>query len=111
MDVFIMYILMIIDLTWTLLHHRSAGELNPLFSRLLLHNEIAFVYIKLAANSIAAFAVLYLERMRPILGHVLAGFGILVYGIVVCLHWFVDYSFAHAGLVQDSALWSLMQAH
>ena len=111
MDVFLMYLLMIIDLTWTLMHHSQAGELNPLFSRLLSNNEVEFIYVKLAANSLAAFAVIYLEKLRPILGHVLAIFGILVYGIVVWLHWFVDYSYAHAAVVQNSAIWSMMHGH
>jgi hypothetical protein len=111
MDVFIMYLLMIVDLTWTLMHHSQAGELNPLFSRLLSNNEVQFVYIKLAANSIAAFIVIYLEKVRPIIGHVLAIFGILVYGIVVWLHWFVDYSFAHADKLQDSVIWGMIHAH
>jgi len=109
MDAFIMYVLMIIDLTWTLMHHAEAGELNPLFSRLLLSNEIQFVYFKLAANTVAVFAVVYLQRVRPLVGHFLAFFGIMVYGFVVWLHWFVDFSLAHADKVQASGLWRIMQ--
>ena len=109
MDVFIMYLLMIIDLTWTLLHHSEAGELNPIFSRLLLDNEVQFVYLKLAANTAAALAVIFLLKLRPILGHILAIFGILVYGIVVYLHGFVDYSLANTDKVQGSYIWHLMQ--
>jgi hypothetical protein len=108
MDIFLMYILMIIDLTWTLFHHEEAGELNPLFSRLLNHNEVLFVYLKLTANTIAALAVIYLVRRRPVLGHILAIFGIIIYGFVVFLHWLVDYNFAHAAQVQNNLLWSIM---
>jgi len=108
MDVFIMYVLMITDLTWTLLHHEEAGELNPLFSRLLSANEIKFVYYKLIANTAAAFAVLYLRQRRPMLGHVLAIFGIIIYGIVVWLHWLVDYSLAHADQAKDLPIWMFL---
>jgi hypothetical protein len=109
MDVFLMYLLMIADLTWTLLHHKEAGELNPIFSRLLSDNEVQFVYIKLAANSIATVAVVILQRLRPVLGHVLAIFGVLVYGTVVYLHAFVDYCLSHTEQVQGSYLWHLIQ--
>lgn len=109
MDVFIMYMLMIADLTWTLMHHDEAGELNPLFSRLLSHNEIQFVYLKLAANTVAAFAVIYLRQRLPLVGRVLAAFGILVYGAVVLLHLFVDYCLAHADRVHGSALWMIIR--
>jgi hypothetical protein len=111
MDVFIMYVLMIVDLTWTLLHHKQAGELNPIFSRLLSTNEVGFVYLKLLANTSAAIAVIYLEKLKPILGHILAIFGIIVYGVVVMLHWFVDYSYAHVDQVQNSLLYTIMRGH
>lgn len=104
-----MYILMIADLTWTLVHHEEAGELNPLFTRLLLRNEIVFVYLKLAANTIAAFLVIILRQRRPLIGRLIAVFGIILYGFVVWLHWFVDYCFRHAEQVQDSVLWHIMQ--
>ena len=107
MDVLLMYVLMIVDLTWTLMHHEQAGELNPLFSRLLSDNEVMFVYLKLAANSVAAFVVIYLRHRKPLVGHMLAIFGILVYGAVVWLHWLVDYNFAHAEGMQIG-IWSLM---
>jgi len=110
MDVFIMYILMITDLVWTLMHHEQAGEMNPIFARLLLSDEVRFVYLKLAANSLAAFAVIYLVRRRPVIGHLIAVFGIVIYGIVVWLHWFVDYSYANIEHVQNIPLWSLLQA-
>ncbi len=109
MDIFIMYILMIVDLTWTLMHHEEAGELNPLFARLLADREITFVYIKLIANTLAAFVVIYLRPRRPLVSRLLAIFGIIVYGIVVWLHWFVDQSIKHAEQVQDTWLYGLMQ--
>lgn len=109
MEVFIMYTLMIVDLTWTLMHHEEAGELNPLFTRLLLKNEVVFVYLKLAANTAAAFLVIILRHRRPLIGSLIAVLGILVYGFVVWLHWFVDYCFRHAEEVQNSTLWNLMQ--
>jgi hypothetical protein len=109
MDIFLMYILMITDLTWTLMHHESAGEMNPLFARLLTDNEVAFVYIKLVANSVAAYAVVLLRRRHRLVSHLLAILGIIVYGIVVYLHWFVSVSIAHAEQLEDSGLWNLMQ--
>jgi len=107
MDIFIMYILMIVDLTWTLMHHEEAGELNPLFVRLLSDNEIMFVYLKLAANTIAAFVVIYLRPRRPWLSRILTIFGIIIYGIVVYLHWFVDQNLPHAEGI-DTWLWGIM---
>jgi drug/metabolite transporter superfamily protein YnfA len=105
-----MYILMITDLVWTLMHHERAGEMNPIFARLLLSDEVRFVYLKLAANSLAAFAVIYLVKRRPVIGHLIAIFGIIVYGAVVWLHWFVDYSYVNIEHVQNIPLWSLLQA-
>ena len=104
-----MYILMITDLTWTLLHHEEAGEMNPLFARLLSTDEMLFVYIKLAANSVAALIVLYLRPRKPIISHILAWFGIIIYGVVVYLHWFVWNNLQHAEKVQNSILWDIMQ--
>jgi len=109
MDILLMYILMIVDLAWTLMHHEEVGELNPVFTRLLMGNEVAFVYLKLAANTVAAFIVIYLRPRRPIVSRVLAIFGILIYGVVVWLHWFVDFSMAHADKLENSGLWNLMQ--
>ncbi len=109
MDILIMYMLMIIDLIWTLAHHEDAGELNPLFERLLYDKEILFVYIKLAANTTSALIVIYLRPRRPIISRVLTVFGILIYGFVVWLHWFVDDSLARAGEPQMNWLWSIIQ--
>lgn len=109
MDVFIMYVLMIIDLTWTLMHHEETGELNPLFERLLMDNETGFVYLKLAANSIAAFIVIYLRHRKPILSRILTIFGILIYGVVVYLHWVVWCNLKSAGEINDSLIWNFMQ--
>ncbi|MCK4719087.1 hypothetical protein KAU08_00435 [bacterium] len=108
MDIFIMYILMIIDLAWTLMHHEEAGELNPLFVRLLDDKEITFVYIKLAANTLVAIVVIYLRHKRPWLSRGLAILGIIVYGVVVYLHWFVDHSLRYAEKLDQSRLWELM---
>jgi hypothetical protein len=109
MDILLMYILMIVDLAWTLMHHEEVGELNPVFTRLLMGNEVAFVYLKLAANTVAAFIVIYLRPRRPIISRVLTIFGILIYGVVVWLHWFVDFSIAHADELENTGLWNLMQ--
>lgn len=109
MDIFLMYILMITDLTWTLAHHEEAGELNPLFAHLLSGDEVGFVYLKLIANTIAAFIVIYLRPRRPIVSRVLTIFGIIIYGVVVWLHWFVDFSIRHADEIESSQLWDLMQ--
>ena len=103
-----MYILMIVDLTWTLMHHEEVGELNPIFTTLLSDNEIGFVYLKLVANTIAAFIVIYLRPRRPIVSRMLALFGIAIYGVVVWLHWFVDYSMNHAEEIENSAIWGIM---
>lgn len=100
---------MIIDLTWTLMHHEEAGEMNPLFTRLLYDREVTFVYIKLIANTLAAFVVIYLRPRRPWVSRFLAIFGIIIYGIVVWLHWFVDQSLQHAEEIHDTWLWTLMQ--
>lgn len=105
-----MYILMITDLIWTLMHHEAAGELNPLFSRLLSDDEILFVYVKLIVNSIAAFAVILISEKRPVLGYILAIFGIIVYGSVVWLHWFVDRALASVPSFQNSPIWTFMQS-
>jgi hypothetical protein len=109
MDVFIMYILMIVDLTWTVMHHEQAGEMNPLFSRLLLANEVLFVYLKIGLNSAAALAVIYMRPKHLILSRILTVFGIIIYAIVVYLHWFVDYSFQHAAELENSGLWGMIQ--
>ncbi len=109
MDILIMYALMIIDLTWTLMHHEDAGELNPMFARLLLDKEVMFVYIKLIINTLAAFIVIYLRPKRRILSIMLSLFGILVYGTVVYLHWFVDQANKHADELQANWLWGVMQ--
>ena len=108
MDIFLMYVLMIIDLVWTLMHHEEAGELNPLFVRLLDDKEIAFVYIKLILNTTAAFVVIYLRPRRIWLSRILAFVGIIVYGIVVYLHWFVDYAARYAEQVNQTDLWRMM---
>ncbi len=108
MDIFLMYILMITDLTWTLMHHEEVGELNPLFARMLSDNEVTFVYMKLAANSIAAFIVIFLRRQHRILSHVLAALGIIVYGFVVWMHWFVYQCLLSAERAENSALWGYM---
>jgi len=104
-----MYLLMITDLTWTIMHHEKAGELNPIFTRLLMKNEIGFVYLKLIANSIAAFTVIYLRARRPLLSRLLTLFGILIYGLVVYLHWFVDYCNSLSGTSAHPLLWQIMQ--
>lgn len=109
MDIFVMYILMIVDLVWTLAHHEEAGELNPLFARLLSGDEIGFIYLKLLANTIAAFIVIYLRPRHQILSRLLTIFGIVIYGVVVWLHWFVDYSIRHADEIEASQLWGIMQ--
>lgn len=109
MDIFLMYALMIIDLTWTLMHHEEAGEMNPIFARLLTDNEVMFVYIKLIANSVAAYLVVFLRRRHKILSHVLAILGILVYGTVVWLHWFVYTCMERAEEVENSILWGILQ--
>ncbi|MCX6644936.1 MAG: DUF5658 family protein [bacterium] len=108
MDIFIMYILMITDLVWTLMHHEEAGELNPLFAMLLDDKEIVFVYIKLIANTAAAFVVIYLRPRRPWLSRILTFIGIIVYAIVVYLHWFVDFASRYAEQVNQPALWHLL---
>jgi len=104
-----MYVLMITDLTWTLMHHEEAGELNPLFQGLLMRDEIMFVYLKLASNSAAAFIVIYLRRQRPWLSHVLTWFGIIIYGIVVYLHWLVWQNLGKAEELSNSPIWKIMQ--
>ncbi len=109
MDILLMYILMIVDLTWTLMHHEEAGELNPLFVRLLDDREVLFVYLKLLANTLAAFIVIYLRPRRPFASRLLAIFGIVIYGIVVYLHWFVDYANQHTMELQNSSLWGIMR--
>ena len=43
MDILIMYVLMIIDLSWTLMHHEEAGEINPIFANLLSSREELFL--------------------------------------------------------------------
>ena len=91
------------------MHHEVAGELNPIFANLLYGKEIIFIYVKLGANTLAAFIVIYLRRKRPILSRVLTLFGILVYAVVVFLHWFVDYTVKHAGELQGSWLWEVMK--
>ncbi len=103
-----MYVLMIVDLTWTLMHHEKAGELNPLLAALLYSNEVMFVYLKLAANTIAALIVIYLRPRRPWLSRLLTLFGILIYGAVVWLHWVVDYSIQHAHEVHGSVIWEMI---
>ncbi|HDS30234.1 MAG TPA: hypothetical protein ENN67_04235 [Firmicutes bacterium] len=109
MDIFLMYMLMITDLTWTLMHHEEAGEMNPIFARLLTDNEIAFVYIKLAANSVAAYVVVFLRHRHRILSHILALLGIVIYGIVVYLHWFVSVNLARAEQIEGAGLWNIIQ--
>jgi len=103
-----MYALMVIDLVWTLMHHDEAGELNPLFERLLLNREVAFVYFKLGLNTLAAFIVIYLRPRRLILSRALAIFGIIVYSIVVYLHWFVYAANDFAEDLQAGWLWNLL---
>ena len=99
-----MYILMITDLVWTVLHHEEAGEMNPLFARLLDDKEIVFIYIKLIANTIATLVVIYLRPRRPWLSRLLVLVGIIVYGIVVYLHWFVDNASRYAEQINQHAL-------
>jgi len=109
MDIFIMYSLMIIDLTWTLMHHEMAEELNPIFANLLMGREVVFIYVKLAANTAAAFIIIYLRKKRPILSRLLALFGIVVYTIVVFLHWFVDYVASHGDEIHNNPLWQYLK--
>ena len=109
MDILIMYILMITDLVWTVLHHEEAGELNPIFERLLIGREVEFVYLKLGLNTVAALIVIYLRPRKKALSITLAIFGIIIYGIVVYLHWFVDAADRHAEVLQSGWLWNVMQ--
>jgi hypothetical protein len=86
MAIIFMYALMIFDLMMTLIHHEEAGELNPLFERLLTGEPVHFIYIKLLFNSLAAFGILILTKYRPIMGKFFTILGIIVYAIVAYLH-------------------------
>ena len=87
MDIFIMYALMICDLLFTFFNYRDSGELNPFFRKLLYGGgNIWFIYVKLGMNTFAAYAIILIRRYRPTLSIVLAVLGIIVYGLVFCLH-------------------------
>jgi len=86
MALIIMYALMIFDLLMTVVHHEEAGELNPLFTKILAGQPVHFIYIKLAFNSLAAFGILLITKLRPVLGTIFTILGIIIYLIVAYLH-------------------------
>ncbi|MBU1023934.1 hypothetical protein KKB99_06595 [bacterium] len=86
MPLIVMYSLMIFDLMMTLMHHEQAGELNPMFQRILIGQPVAFVYLKLIINSIAALGILVLMKYRPTMGTIFTWMGISVYLCVAYLH-------------------------
>lgn len=81
-----MYALMVFDLMMTLMHHEQAGELNPMFAKILVGQPIAFIYLKLAFNTSAALGILILLKQRPLMGKVFAFLGLLIYAFVAYLH-------------------------
>lgn len=86
MTLLIMYALMIFDLMMTLMHHEQAGELNPIFAKILAGEPMIFIYLKLTFNSAAALGILILMKYRPIIGKFFAFAGMIVYAIVAYLH-------------------------
>jgi hypothetical protein len=82
-----MYFLMICDLLFTLFNYRESEELNPIFRRFLYGGgQQWFVYVKLAMNTAAAYAIIILRRYKPGLSIALAVLGIIIYGTVFYLH-------------------------
>ena len=77
---------MIFDLMMTLMHHEQAGELNPLFEKLLAGEPLFFIYIKLAFNTFAALGILILMKHKPSMGLGFTILGLVVYFIVAYLH-------------------------
>ena len=63
MDIFIMFFLMICDLLFTFFNYREAEELNPIFKKLLYGSgQVWFIYLKLAMNMLAAFAIIVIRK-------------------------------------------------
>ena len=86
MTLIIMYALMIFDLMMTLIYHEDAGELNPMFARILIGQPLYFIYLKLAFNSAAALGIVVLHKYKPILGQFFIILGIIIYGFVGYMH-------------------------
>jgi hypothetical protein len=87
MDIFIMYFLMLCDLLFTFFNFREAEELNPLFQKLLYGSgQVWFIYLKLALNTAAAYAIIIIRRYKRGLSIFLALLGIIVYATVFYLH-------------------------
>ena len=77
---------MIFDLMMTLMHHEQAGELNPMFAKILAGKPMIFIYLKLTFNSVAALGILILMKYRPFMGKFFAFTGLIIYAIVAYLH-------------------------
>ncbi len=86
MILILMYALMVFDLMMTLMHHEQAGELNPMFAKILAGQPMAFIYLKLAFNTIAALGILLLLKHRPFMGKLFAFLGMIIYAFVAYLH-------------------------
>ncbi len=86
MTLIIMYALMIFDLMMTLMHHEQAGELNPMFAKILAGQPMIFIYLKLTFNSVAALGILILLKYRPFMGKMFAVMGMIIYAMVAYLH-------------------------
>jgi hypothetical protein len=87
MDIFIMYFLMLCDLLFTFFNYQEAEELNPLFQKLLYGNgQVWFIYLKLALNTLAAYAIIIIRKYKRCLSIGLALLGIIVYGLVFYFH-------------------------
>ena len=86
MIIIFMYAFMIFDLMMTLMHHEQAGELNPMFAKILAGQPMSFIFLKLAFNTTAALGILILMKYRPFMGKVFSLLGLIIYAFVAYLH-------------------------
>ena len=86
MALLVAYALMLVDAIMTILVHEEAGELNPLFARLLAYDELRFIYAKLAVSLSLALGLLVLNNARPAVGRLLTFLTMGVYLLVAYVH-------------------------
>ena len=80
------YALMLNDLIMTLVNSPNAGELNPVWMRVLETNATEFIYAKILVSIALALGLLVLQRVRPRVGLISTILTIVVYAGVAYIH-------------------------